>query len=113
MTEQYRVTGDLNKTSLAHAVALRTGLSQADAEAAVHAALDTVAKALVDGYAVSVTNFGSWHPAITPARPARNPQTGEKVTVPERFRVKWTSAPKLRAMVNGDAEPDITKDASL
>jgi DNA-binding protein HU-beta len=110
--EQYRVMDDLNKTSLAEAVAARTGLSLDDAYAAVHATLDTVAKALVDGYSVSVTNFGSWHPAITPTRPARNPQTGEAVQVPERFRVKWTSAPKLRAMINGDAPADITKDPS-
>jgi DNA-binding protein HU-beta len=71
--------------------------------------LDTIAKTLAGGYGVAITNFGSWHPVIAPARKARNPQTGEAVQVPETFRVKWTTAPKLRDMVNGDAEPTISK----
>jgi DNA-binding protein HU-beta len=111
--KSYVPTRDLNKTSLAEAVAARTGVSLEQATEAVHAVLDTVAKTLAGGYGVSVTNFGSWHPVVKPGRRARNPQTGEAVQVDDAFRVKWTTAPKLRAMVNGDAAPTITKDKSI
>jgi hypothetical protein len=61
------------------------------------------------GYGVSVTNFGAWHPVVKPGRRARNPQTGEAVQVDDAFRVKWTTAPKLKEIVNGEAEPTIRK----
>lgn len=110
--EQFQVTGDLNKSSLAHAVSVRTGLTRAQAEAAVHMTLDTIAKALTNGHAVTVTNFGSWTPVIRAARTGWNPAIGQPMSVPEKFRVKWATSPKLHAMVNGDAPADISKDPS-
>lgn len=107
--QEFIPTGDLCKTSLGHAVAARMGVSQAEGVEMVHAVLDTVAKALAGGHSVSVTNFGSWHPVVTPGRRARNPQTGETLHTEDAFRVKWITGPKLREIVNGDAAPDITK----
>jgi len=107
--KQYVPTHDLSRTSLGEAVAARMGVSLDEGHAMVLAVLDTVAKTLAGGYGVSVTNFGSWHPVVKPGRRARNPQTGETVMVDDAFRVKWTTAPKLREIVNGEAEPTIKK----
>lgn len=107
--EQYIPSHDLSRTSLGEAVAVQMGVSLEQGHAAVFAVLDTVAKTLAAGYGVSVTNFGSWHPVVSAARRAHNPQTMEPVQVPESFRVKWTTGPKLLAMVNGEAEPTIKK----
>ncbi|QFG07906.1 DNA binding, HU-like domain [Streptomyces phage Stuff] len=107
--KQFIPTHDLSRTSLGEAVAARMGVSLEQGHEAVFAVLDTVAKTLAGGYGVTVTNFGSWHPVVAPSRRAHNPQTMEPVTVPETFRVKWTTAPKLKEIVNGDAEPTIRK----
>jgi nucleoid DNA-binding protein len=107
--QQYIPSADLSRTSLGEAVALRLGVSLEQGHEAVFAVLDTVAKTLAGGYGVSVTNFGAWHPVVKPGRRARNPQTGEAVQVDDAFRVKWTTAPKLKEIVNGEAEPTIRK----
>ncbi|UTN93015.1 DNA binding, HU-like domain [Streptomyces phage Marky] len=109
MSKSYIPSHDLSRTSLGEAVAAQMGVSLDQGHAAVFAVLDVVAKTLAGGYGVSVTNFGSWHPVVAPARRAHNPQTMEPVQLPESFRVKWTTAPKLKEIVNGDAEPTIKK----
>lgn len=107
--QAYVPTRNLNKTALAEAVAASTEMTQAEATEAVHAVLDVIAKTLAGGYSVSVTNFGSLHPVWVPEHRRGTTRKGEVVLVPERVRVRWITSDKLRAMVNGEAEPTITK----
>lgn len=109
---EYSPNRDLNKTTLAAAVAVEGELTSDQAEAAVHVVLNVIAKTLAAGYGVAITNFGSWHPVVKDARVGRNPQTGETVPIAEKFGVKWTSSPKLKAMINGQAPATISKDPS-
>lgn len=111
--KDYTPGRDLNKTSLAEAVAERLGVDLDTGEAAVHAVLDTIMVTVSSGYNVAVTNFGSWHAVYTPARRAHNPQTMEAVIVPEGFRVKWSTSPKFRDAINDRAPKTIKKDPSV
>ncbi|AXH49400.1 DNA binding HU-like domain protein [Streptomyces phage Crosby] len=109
MSKQYVPSHDLSRTSLGEAVALQMGVSLEQGHEAVFAVLEVITKTLAGGYGVTVTNFGSWHPVVAPARRAHNPQTMEPVQVAESFKVKWTTSPKLREIVNGEAAPTIKK----
>lgn len=63
-------------------------------KAAAGGILDTVFNTIVDGLSeaggeVKITGFGKFMAVHMPERKARNPRTGEQVTVPERTVVKF------------------------
>lgn len=94
-------TGPLNKTGLAEAVAADLGISVQDGFRVLDAVLGPIARTVTAGHDVTVTNFGTWRHVHHPARKARNPQTGEKVTVPARSAVRFRVSPRLQDVVNG------------
>lgn len=110
MTYKKTRNDDLNRADLVRVAAKKSGLTQAVVDKAAVAFLDAILEALADSRGVAVTNFLSLHPVVAPERSAHNPQTMQKVTVPEQFRVKVTTSPKMRKIVNGDAAPTIEKD---
>ncbi|MEU9778484.1 MULTISPECIES: HU family DNA-binding protein [unclassified Streptomyces] len=91
----------VNKTRLIEHIATRTGLNREAAAAALDAALDTITQTMAGGGEVNVTNFGTFRGVHADERKARNPQTGEVVTVPSgllpRFRTSITLAASVRA----------------
>lgn len=106
-------TGPLNKTSLAAAVAAELGTTPEEGRRAVDAVLNAITRTLAAGHSVTVTNFGSWHPIARPARQARNPQTGDPVTIPARQEIRVTTSPRLRDLVRtGDVIASIRKNPS-
>jgi nucleoid DNA-binding protein len=66
-------------------VAAEAGISQEDAHKAVIAAFSIVLRAVASGHDVALTNFGTFTRYRTKDRPARNPVTGETMTVPSRW----------------------------
>lgn len=92
---------DLNKTQLAAAVAAELGTSLDHGFQAVDAVFGAIART------VTVTNFGSWHAVQRPAPAARNPQTGQPVTVPARQEIRVLTSPRLRDIVRG-ADPTVS-----
>lgn len=93
--------GPLNKTALAAHVAAALGVTVDEGHRAVDAVLNTITRAVAAGHSVTVTNFGSWHAVDRPERTARNPQTGESVTVPARREIRVLTSPRLREIVRG------------
>ncbi|MFI2078623.1 HU family DNA-binding protein, partial [Streptomyces triculaminicus] len=89
----------MNKGALVEAVAKELGVGRRQADQAVTAVLDTIARTAAGGTAVAITNFGTWLPRIRPARKARNPQTGGTVDVPARQRLRFVVSPHLRDAV--------------
>ncbi|WP_055585515.1 HU family DNA-binding protein [Peterkaempfera griseoplana] len=92
----------MNKQQLSEAVAASLGTSHTKGRAAVEAVLDTVTRALADGHAVSVTGFGTFEPVDTPARTARNPQTGDRMQLPASRKVRFRPGAALRGYVTGE-----------
>lgn len=99
MNTQVRITGNLNTTHLAEAVAAELGVSHRQGAAAVRAVFDTVVRTVAAGHSVTVTNFGSWHPYRCAPYVARNPQTGERIPVPAQPRLRFRQADRLRALL--------------
>ena len=72
----------MNKTELIAALAEKAGLNKRDAEKALNAFTDVVTDTLIKGDKVQLVGFGSFEVKDRAARTARNPRTGDELTVP-------------------------------
>ena len=72
----------MNKNELISAVAEKTGLSKKDSEKALNAALETITAKVAEGEKVQLIGFGTFELRERAEKLARNPRTGEKMTVP-------------------------------
>jgi integration host factor subunit beta len=71
-----------------------------DPEVVVKAILDAMITALVKGRRIEVRGFGSFGINHRPPRTGRNPKTGEKVSVPEKFVPHFKAGKELRERVD-------------
>ena len=72
----------MNKAQLIEAIAAKSELSKKDAEVALSAAIDAITAALKAGDKVQLVGFGTFAVKARAERVARNPKTGEAITVP-------------------------------
>ena len=72
----------MNKNELISAVAEKSGLSKKDSEKALNAALETITAKVAAGEKVQLIGFGTFELRERAEKQARNPRTGEKMTVP-------------------------------
>ena len=72
----------MNKTERSAALAEKAGLNKRDAEKALNAFTDVVTDTLIKGDKVQLVGFGSFEVKDRAARTARNPRTGDELTVP-------------------------------
>ncbi|QBQ54172.1 HU family DNA-binding protein [Nitrosococcus wardiae] len=72
----------MNKTELVNFVASEANLSQADAQRAVNALLQTIEETLGKKGTVNLVGFGSFSVQNRSARSGRHPRTGETITIP-------------------------------
>ena len=86
----------MNKAELIGSVAGKANLSKRDARAAVEAMVSTIEAAMKNGDKVSLVGFGTFSAPTRPARPGRNPQTGEAIQIPARKVPKFTPGRSLR-----------------
>ncbi len=71
-----------------------------DAEYAVKMMLDAMTDALVQGERIEIRGFGSFGLNHRPARLGRNPKSGDKVEVPEKFVPHFKAGKELRERVD-------------
>ena len=90
----------MNKTELIAAVAEQAELSKKDAEKALKAFTDVIAAELVKGEKVQLVGFGTFEVSEREAREARNPLTGEKITIAASKNPKFKAGKALKDMVN-------------
>lgn len=90
----------MNKRQLIEAVADETGISHEDVAAILQGTFDVIARELVRGRNVAVTNFGTWRSVKVRRRWARNPQTGERVQVRAHQGVRFRVSPRLAELVS-------------
>ncbi len=72
-----------------------------DAEMAVKMVLDVMASSLAEGQRIEIRGFGSFSLNHRPARMGRNPKSGEKVMVPEKYVPHFKAGKELRERVDG------------
>jgi integration host factor subunit beta len=71
-----------------------------DAEFAVKMILDAMTDSLVKGQRIEIRGFGSFGLNHRPARVGRNPKSGERVHVPEKFVPHFKAGKELRERVD-------------
>lgn len=90
----------MNKTELVAAMADEAGLSRKDAEKALKAFTDVVAKELKKGEKVQLVGFGTFEVIERAAREGRNPQTGDAMKIAASKAPKFKAGKALKDMVN-------------
>ena len=75
-----------------------------DAEYAVKMILDAMTQALLAGNRIEIRGFGSFGLNHRPARVGRNPKSGEKVQVPEKYVPHFKAGKELRERVDSAQE---------
>jgi integration host factor subunit beta len=71
-----------------------------DAEYAVKMILDAMTQALLEGNRIEIRGFGSFGLNYRPPRVGRNPKSGDKVHVPEKYVPHFKAGKELRERVD-------------
>ncbi len=71
-----------------------------DAELVVKIILDAMAKSLARGERIEIRGFGSFDLNYRPSRVGRNPKSGEKVHVPEKYVPHFKAGKKMRELID-------------
>ncbi|MBU6460862.1 MAG: integration host factor subunit beta [Proteobacteria bacterium] len=91
----------MTKSELIARLALRyPQLVAKDAELAVKTILDAMVKNLAFGERIEIRGFGSFSLNYRPPRQGRNPKTGGKVSVPEKYVPHFKAGKELRERVD-------------
>jgi integration host factor subunit beta len=77
-----------------------TQLVAKDVEHSVKVLVDTMTRSLAKGQRIEIRGFGSFDLNYRPARVGRNPKTGEKVEVPEKYVPHFKPGKELRERVD-------------
>ena len=79
----------MTRKEIVHSISEGLGLTQLKTKAIVEKLFDRIMQSLVEEGRVELRNFGVFEVRRRAPRKGRNPRTGEKVDVPERFTVKF------------------------
>ena len=71
-----------------------------DADFAVKMILDAMSEALTRGDRIEIRGFGSFALSFRPPRVGRNPKSGDKVSVPEKWVPHFKAGKELRERVD-------------
>jgi DNA-binding protein HU-beta len=112
LPQQKRQEVAVNRTELAEAVGVKTGLDRKHSEAAVEAVTGSIVAEIKAGNRVSVFGFGTFEPTTRAARTARNPQTQATVRVPARKAVVFRPATAFKEALNSKGKAAATKKAA-
>lgn len=88
----------MNKKDLVDQVAENMGMTKKDAGMAVQTVIDTIFGAVTSGDKVSLVGFGVFEAVKRNARKCRNLQTGEEMTVPEKFAPKFRPSKNMKVV---------------
>ncbi len=89
------------KSELVQIIANRNPhLFQRDVENIVNAVFDEIADSLAEGNRVELRGFDAFSVKNRPAREGRNPRTGEKVSVEEKWVPFFKTGKELRERLN-------------
>jgi len=89
----------MTKTELVEFMAEKAEVSKAEAGRLLDAFMEGVTKGLVEEGKVALTGFLTFEKKMREERTARNPQTGETITIPARNAVTVKVGSKLKEAV--------------
>ena len=80
-----------------------TELQAKDIEYGVKVLVDTMTRSLAKGQRIEIRGFGSFDLNYRPPRVGRNPKTGERVEVPQKYVPHFKPGKELRERVDESA----------
>ncbi len=89
----------MTKKDIAARIASELELSPSVAKKAVQMTFDAIIETLAKEGRIELRNFGIFQVARRAARIARNPRTGERVEVPERYVVTFKAGKEMEERV--------------
>lgn len=98
-------TRTLTKAELADMLFERVGLNKREAKDIVDTFFEEIRDSLARGEAVKLSGFGNFQVRNKPARPGRNPKTGETIPIAARRVVTFHASQKLKGAVESSPPP--------
>ena len=92
----------MRKSDLIKEVSQKTNQSENQVGAVVNATFDAIQQSLAMGQDVSITGFGTFRISERSAREGRNPQSGERITIPARKSPSFKPGTQLKRAVSGE-----------
>ncbi len=89
----------MNKVDIANAVHGKLGGTKVQAEEVVDVVIDSIVSTLKKGEEVSIAGLGIFSTKVRAARQARNPRTGQAISVPSMRVPKFRPAKGLKEAV--------------
>jgi nucleoid DNA-binding protein len=96
----------VTKSEFVEALAQSLGQSKQESEQTLEAVLETLREALRRGEKLDMRGFGVFKVRESKARQARNPRTGETVSVPAKKVATFKPSKDFTAVLNTEAEPN-------
>ncbi len=93
----------MRKQDLVKSVAGQTNLPESQVSKVVDATFSSIRDSLAQGEEVTITGFGSFRISERGAREGRNPQTGNRITIPARKSPSFRPGTQLKKAVGGEA----------
>ena len=90
----------MTKKEIVKTISEEIGLTQQTTKEIVQKTFDAIIDALVSDRRIELRNFGVFEVKKRAARNARNPKTGDKVHVPEKFVVTFKPGKNMEEQVN-------------
>ena len=85
-------------------------INERDVELALNCILELMSETLETGGSIEIRHFGSFSTRTRAARTARNPKTGDTLTVTARSRVHFKPGLELRKRVNDSRDQCSIRD---
>jgi integration host factor subunit beta len=101
MTRQPLLTGEpvVTKKEIVRTISDEIGLTQLQTKEIVQKTFDAIVEALVSERRIELRNFGVFEVKRRAPRKARNPRTGDKVFVPEKYVVTFKPGKEMEERV--------------
>jgi DNA-binding protein HU-beta len=92
----------MRKSDLVKTVAAGVNQPETQVTAVVNATFNAIQDALAKGDEVALTGFGTFRISERGSREGRNPQTGERITIPSRKSPSFKPGTQLKRAVSGE-----------
>jgi integration host factor subunit beta len=89
----------VTKKEIVKTISEEIGMTQLKTKEIVQKTLNAIVSTLVEDHRIELRNFGVFEVKRRAARKARNPRTGEKVFVPEKFVVTFKPGKEMEEKV--------------
>ena len=94
----------VTKKDLVNEVARLTGYDAQQVRTLVDAMFECMCAGLAQDGGIEIRNFGVFSVKSTPERQARNPKTGEVITVPAKKHLHFKPGQQMRTLINQEEQ---------